>query len=37
MKSLVVEYPEKLLGLLKKAEEQFAAEVWFLAAAELAP
>src|SRR5262249_57102421 len=35
MKSLVVEYPEELLGLLKMTEEQFAAEVRFLAAAKL--
>ena len=35
MKSLVVEYPEELPGLLKMTEEQFAAEVRFLAAAKL--
>jgi len=35
MKSLVVEYPEELLGLLKMTEEQFATEVRFLAAAKL--
>ena len=35
MKSLVVEYPEELLGLLKMTEEQFATEVRFLAAAQL--
>ena len=33
MKSLVVEYPADLPGLLKMTEEQFAAEVRFLAAA----
>src|SRR5215217_2335960 len=35
MKPLVVEYPEELPGLLKMTEEQFAAEVRFLAAAKL--
>jgi predicted HTH domain antitoxin len=35
MKPLVVEYPEELPGLLKMTEEQFAAEVQFLAAAKL--
>jgi Uncharacterised protein family (UPF0175) len=35
MKSLVVEYPEELPGLLKMTEEQFATEVRFLAAAKL--
>ena len=35
MKSLVVEYPEELPGLLHMSEEQFAAEVRFLAAAKL--
>jgi hypothetical protein len=35
MKQLVVEYPEDLPGLLKLTEEQFAAEVRFLAAAKL--
>jgi hypothetical protein len=35
MKSLVVEYPEELPELLKMTEEQFAAEVRFLAAAKL--
>ena len=35
MKSLVVEYPGELPGLLKMTEEQFAAEVRFLAAAKL--
>ena len=35
MKQLVVEYPEGLPGLLKLSEEQFAAEVRFLAAAKL--
>ena len=33
MRSLVVEYPEELPGLLKMTEAQFAAEVRFLAAA----
>jgi hypothetical protein len=32
MKPLPVEYPEELPGLLKMTEEQFAAEVRFLAA-----
>jgi len=35
MKQLVVQYPEELPGLLKLTEEQFAAEVRFLAAAKL--
>jgi hypothetical protein len=35
MKSLVVEYPEELPGLLKMTEEQFAAKERFLAAAQL--
>ncbi|MGH8067264.1 MAG: UPF0175 family protein [Candidatus Entotheonellia bacterium] len=35
MKPLVVEYPEELPGLLKMTEEQFAAEVRFLASAKL--
>ena len=35
MKPVVVEYPEELPGLLKMTEEQFAAEVRFLATAEL--
>jgi predicted HTH domain antitoxin len=35
MKPLVLEYPEELPGLLKMTEEQFAAEVRFLAAAKL--
>ena len=35
MKQLVIEYPEGLPGLLKLSEEQFAAEVRFLAAAKL--
>jgi hypothetical protein len=35
MKHLVVEYPGELPGLLKMTEEQFAAEVRFLAAAKL--
>ena len=35
MKSLVVEYPEELPGLLKMTEEQFATAVRFLAAAKL--
>lgn len=35
MKSVVIEYPEGLPGLLKMTEEQFAAEVRFLAAAKL--
>ena len=35
MKSLVVEYPAELPGLLKMSEAQFAAEVRFLAAAKL--
>jgi len=35
MRPLVVEYPEELPGLLKMTEEQFAAEVRFLAAAKL--
>jgi predicted HTH domain antitoxin len=35
MKQLVVEYPEGLPELLKLSEEQFAAEVRFLAAAKL--
>src|SRR5947208_9273226 len=35
MKSLVVEYPEELPGVLKMTEEQFATEVRFLAAAKL--
>jgi predicted HTH domain antitoxin len=35
MKPVVVEYPEELPGLLKVTEEQFAAEVRFLAAAKL--
>jgi hypothetical protein len=35
MKAVAVEYPEELPGLLKMTEEQFAAEVRFLAAAKL--
>jgi hypothetical protein len=35
LKSLIVEYPEELPGLVKMTEEQFAAEVRFLAAAKL--
>jgi Uncharacterised protein family (UPF0175) len=35
MKPVIVEYPEDLPGLLKMTEEQFAAEVRFLAAAKL--
>jgi hypothetical protein len=35
MRPVVVEYPEELPGLLKLTEEQFAAEVRFLAAAKL--
>ena len=35
MKPVAVEYPEELPGLLKMTEEQFAAEVRFLAAAKL--
>jgi predicted HTH domain antitoxin len=35
LKPLVIEYPEELPGLLKMTEEQFAAEVRFLAAAKL--
>jgi hypothetical protein len=35
MKPIVVEYPEELPGLLKITEEQFVAEVRFLAAAKL--
>ncbi len=35
MKQIVVEYPEGLPGLLKLSEEQFAAEIRFLAAAKL--
>lgn len=35
MKPLVVAYPEELPELLKVTEEQFAAEVQFLAAAKL--
>ena len=35
MKQIVIEYPDGLPGLLKLSEEQFAAEVRFLAAAKL--
>jgi hypothetical protein len=35
MKQVVIEYPDGLPGLLKLSEEQFAAEVRFLAAAKL--
>jgi len=35
MHPVVVEYPKELPGLLKMTEEQFAAEVRFLAAAKL--
>jgi predicted HTH domain antitoxin len=35
MKQVVIEYPEGLPGLLKLSDQQFAAEVRFLAAAKL--